>query len=268
MNVAIITGTSSGLGKEFLKQIYSRYTFLEEIWIISRRESKLNTIKKETEKEGGPKIIPIALDLTDEACFDILKNKLDEQKPDVRILINNAGCGLIGDVLGADYKAQANMVDLNNKALTIITTLVLPYMRPGKKEGTRVYPYIINVCSIASFAPNPRMSVYCSTKAYVLSYTKSLNYELKKRFGKHRINVLAVCPGPMRTEFLEVAGIDPGTSKTFDKLPYCIPEKVALGAVKSAEKGKTIYTPRLFYKFYRILAKILPHNWIMPMSKT
>lgn len=268
MKIAIITGTSSGLGKEFLKQIYDRYSFLDEIWIISRRENKLLDIKKTTEKKDGPIIVPISLDLTNESSCRLLADKLAQEKPDVRILINNAGCGVIGDVLGSDYKAQANMVDINVKALTIITTLVLPYMEPGKIEGTKIYPYIINVCSIASFAPNPRMSVYCSTKAYVLSYTKSLNFELKKSLGKKRINVLAVCPGPMKTEFLEVAGIDPGTSKTFDMLPYCIPEKVARKSVERAEKGKTIYTPRLLYKIYRILAKILPHNWIMPISKT
>ncbi|MBR3838675.1 MAG: SDR family NAD(P)-dependent oxidoreductase [Clostridia bacterium] len=268
MEIAIITGTSSGLGKEFLKQIYDRYSCLDEIWIISRRESKLFDIKKSIEKENGPVIIPMALDLTDEDSCLLLSDKLNRQKPNIRVLINNAGCGVIGDVLDADYKAQANMVDINVRALTVITTLVLKYMKPGKTEGTKTYPFIINVCSIASFAPNPRMSVYCSTKAYVMSYTKALNYELKSRFGKNRINVLAVCPGPMRTEFLEVAGIAPGTSKTFDILPYCIPEKVAQKAVKRAEKGKTVYTPRLLYKIYRIVAKILPHNWIMPVSKT
>lgn len=149
MEIAIITGTSSGLGKEFLKQIYDRYSCLDEIWIISRRESKLFDIKKSIEKENGPVIIPMALDLTDEDSCLLLSDKLNRQKPNIRVLINNAGCGVIGDVLDADYKAQANMVDINVRALTVITTLVLKYMKPGKTEGTKTYPFIINVCSIA-----------------------------------------------------------------------------------------------------------------------
>ena len=108
------------------------------------------------------------------------------------------------------------------------------------------------------------MTVYCSTKAYVLSFTKSLNFELRGT----GINVCAVCPGPMATEFLDVAGISGGKSKTFETLPYCDPDKVAAGALKAASGGRNIYTPKAFYKFYRFLAKILPHSLVMKMSKT
>ena len=123
--------------------------------------------------------------------------------------------------------------------------------------------YIINVCSIASFCPNARMSVYSSTKAYVKSFSRGVRFENKKR----GINVLAVCPGPMNTEFLGVAGIS-GNSKTFETLPYCDPSKVAIGSIKAAEKGRAIYTPRAFYKFYRALAKVVPTSIMMHLSKT
>ena len=161
------------------------------------------------------------------------------------------------------YPDQAGMVDLNCRALTAVTTICLPYMkrRAGKEK---VSSFILNTCSIASFAPNPRMTVYCSTKAYVLSFTKSLNFELRGT----GINVCAVCPGPMATEFLDVAGISGGKSKTFETLPYCDPDKVAAGALKAASGGRNIYTPKAFYKFYRFLAKILPHSLVMKMSKT
>ena len=108
------------------------------------------------------------------------------------------------------------------------------------------------------------MTVYCSTKAYVLSFTKSLRFELRGT----GINVCAVCPGPMATEFLDVAGISGGKSKTFETLPYCDPDKVAAGALKAASAGRNVYTPRAFFKFYRFLAKILPHSLVMRMSKT
>ena len=108
------------------------------------------------------------------------------------------------------------------------------------------------------------MSVYSATKAYVMSFTKSLRYELRKR----KINVTAICPGPMATEFLDVAGIDKGVSKTFDTLPYCDPMKTAKNGIKAAKHGRCVYTPRGFYKFYRVLAKMLPHSWLLGASKT
>ena len=108
------------------------------------------------------------------------------------------------------------------------------------------------------------MTVYSATKAYVMSFTKSLRYELKKK----KINVTAVCPGPMKTEFLAVAGIDKANSPAFNNLPYCDPVKVAKGAIKSAKNGRCVHTPHPFYKFYRVLAKVLPHSWLMPLSKT
>ena len=147
------------------------------------------------------------------------------------------------------------MVSLNVKALTEITTIALRYMDKGS--------HIINTCSIASFVPNARMTVYSATKAYVLSFTKSLRYELRKK----KITVTAICPGPMDTEFLAVAGIEKGVSKTFDTLPRCNVEKTAKKGIKASKKGKCVYTPKFFYKFYRVLSKILPHSWLMGASK-
>ena len=126
-------------------------------------------------------------------------------------------------------------------------------------EGGR----ILNVSSIASFCPNPRMTVYSSTKAYVSSFTVGLNEELRRR----KISVTAVCPGPMATEFLSLAGIT-GHSSTFEFLPYCDQVKVAGGALRAAKAGRTIYTPKLFYKFYRLLAKAMPSQLLVKFVKT
>ena len=148
------------------------------------------------------------------------------------------------------------MISLNAKALTEITTIVLPHMSERS--------FIINTCSIASFVPNANLSVYSATKAYVLHYSRGLRYELRKR----KINVTVICPGPMETEFLSVAGLDGGQSKAFDALPRCNPEKTARNGIKKAKKGRFIYTPRLFYKFYRLLSKVLPTSWIIGLAKT
>ncbi len=252
MKIAIITGVTSGLGVEFLKSVSTAHSDLDEIWIIARRIDRLNEIAKSYPQ----KIRPIALDLCDEESIETLKNLIKNETPDIRVLINNAGFGELGEFYKNDYKTQMSMIDLNNRALTALCTICAEYMTKGA--------YIINVSSIASFAPTPRMAVYCSTKAYVLSFTKCIREELKPK----KINALAVCPGPMRTEFLDVAGISGGKSKTFETLPYCNPSVVAKKSVYYAQKGKSIYIPRLFYKFYNFLAKIIPHCLVMKMSKT
>lgn len=252
MKIAVITGASSGLGGEFYKSVITLYPELDEIWLIARRKERLDTLAAAF---PGVRTRSLSMDLTDPKSFSEIESILAQEKPEIRILINNAGFGSLGNVAELDYSLQNRQIDLNAKALTAISCLSLRYMKKGS--------YIVNVCSIAAFAPNPRLTVYSATKAYVLSFSKGLRYELKPR----GINVLAVCPGPMRTEFLSVAGITDQNSKTFATLPYCNPARVARTALKKAEAGCAVYTPRFFFKFYRVLAKLLPHNWIMPVSK-
>ena len=253
MKIAVITGASSGLGYEYVKAVIARYPDLDEYWLIARRTERLEAIAAEYPDK---KIVPLSLDLTKEESFAEYASLLMASKPDIRLLINNAGFGKLGKLADMPYGDQMKMVDLNNKALTGMTNISLPYMNKGS--------YVLNVCSIASFAPNPRMTVYCSTKAYVLSFSRSLRFELKDK----GINVIAVCPGPMNTEFLANAGIEEGSSKAFDTLPYCDPEKVARVSLVKADAGKGIYTPHGFFKFYRVLAKILPHELVMYLSQT
>lgn len=251
MKIAIITGASSGLGAEFVNEFIRRENDLDEIWIIARHSEVLNSFVQISKK-----CIPLALDITKEESIQEIAYKLQQSSANIRFLVNNAGVGTIGNLRNMEFSTQTQMIALNCAALTALTTICLPYMQ---KDSC-----IINSCSIASFAPNPGMTVYSSTKAYVLSFSKSLRYEEKK----NGIHVLAVCPGPMRTAFLDIAGITPGRSKTFDTLPYCDPARVAQIAVKKAVKNKAVYTPRVFFKCYRVLAKVLPHNWLLPFSKT
>lgn len=252
MKIAILTGASSGVGKEFFDALCEKYNYLDEVWVVARRAQRLEKLK-----EGAPfEVRTISVDLTEHKGIEAINSLLKNEKPDVEILINNAGFGKLGYIDEIPYTEHIDMVNLNNAALTALCCLCVPYMKQGA--------FIVNVASIAAFAPNPRMATYCSTKAYVLHFSKCLREELKKR----RINVLAVCPGPMATEFLDIAGISGGKSKTFETLPYCNPRDVAFKALKKAQKGKGVYTPRTFFKFYRLLAKIAPHNIIMKFSKT
>ena len=252
MKTAIITGASSGLGRELARQIEDVFPDIECYWLIARRETRLESLSISL---PGRHTRCLALDLCDPMSFVALKDQLAEEKPEISLLVNCAGCGYLGRVGEMDTATQTRMVDLNVRALTAVTNIVLPYMPEGS--------HILNVSSIASFCPNPRMTVYSSTKAYVSHFTVGLNEELRRR----KIGVTAVCPGPMDTEFLPLAGIT-GRSSTFEFLPYCDQVRVAGGALRAAKAGRVIYTPRLLYKFYRVLAKLTPSQLLVKFVKT
>ncbi len=247
MNIAVITGASSGLGKEYVKAVYNKYSNLDEILIIARREDRLIEIAKGISE----KIVPVSMDITSNDFTQNFENLLKEKNANIRVLINNAGFGKLGNFYDISVADNRDMITLNCTAFTVLERIALEYMNDNAK--------IINICSIASFAPNSRMAVYSSTKAYVMSFSRALREELKPR----KINVLAVCPGPMDTEFLSVANIKKGTSKTFDTLPRVSPKTVAEKSLVASEKNRAVYTNRLFYKFYRFVAKILPANLVV-----
>ena len=153
-----------------------------------------------------------------------------------------------GKVDEIDIAKQTNMIDLNVKALTKITYYALDFMSEGSK--------IINTASIVAFAPTPNMASYSATKTYVMSFSRALRHELRKR----KINVTAVCPGPMATEFFTVAGVESDQKSLINKLPMCDANKVAKKGIKAAKRGKAVYTPRALYKFLRLVGKTVPHT--------
>ena len=252
MKTAIITGASLGLGREFVRRLEEYFPDVEQVWLISRSRAALEETASLLNRPSA-RVLP--LDLCDSASFDALAAALKEAQPEVTLLINNAGCGQLGNVGETELVAQTRMTELNVRAFTAVTHLTVPYMARGGR--------IINVSSIASFCPNPRMTVYSATKAFVSFFSRGLGVELKPR----GITVTAVCPGPMATDFLDTADIT-GKSKTFDILPYCDPAKVAGGSLAAARKGRAVYTPKGFYKFYRGLAKVLPQKLMIQFTKT
>lgn len=252
MRTAIITGASSGLGREFVRQLEDVFPDVECYWLIARRRERLAEMAGQLSHKS---VECLALDLCDPMSFVALQEKLASDHPDVEVLINNAGCGYLGRMGETETAVQTRMVDLNVRAMTAMTNLVIPYMPAGGR--------ILNTSSIASFCPTPRMTVYGASKAYVSSFTVGLSEELKRR----DITVTAVCPGPMKTEFLDVGSIT-GRSPAFEYLPYCDQVRVAAGALRAAKAGRTMYTPRLFYKFYRLLAKVAPVKLVVKFTKT
>lgn len=253
MRTAIITGASAGLGKEYVLAAARKYRDIDEFWLIARRADLLEEIKSVFPEDISVKILP--LDLNEKSAVYKIKELLEEHSPEVKLLINNAGFGKLGNVWEIDGEVQRSMVDLNCGALTHITSLVIPYMTAGSG--------ILNVCSIASFAPTPRMTTYGATKSYVMSFSRGLREELKSK----KINVLAVCPGPMSTAFLTRADIKKGSSGPFDHLPYCEPKEIAVKSLDALRRGKAVYTNRFLYKFYRILGKYAPKSIMMKFTK-
>lgn len=250
MKVGIITGASSGLGAEFACRAACYDGGLDELWLIARRADRLHALQAKL----NCRVRCVPLDLADPASFEAYRLLLETEHPDVRLLVNCAGLGFLGDFEKISVRDDMSMCDVNIRALTVFTALTVPYLSKGSG--------IIFVSSIASFAPTPRMTIYSSTKAYVSSLAKGLRSELAPR----GINVLAVNPCPMNTEFLEIGKIT-GNSRAFARLPRCNPAQVAEVSLRKAAKGRGQYTPLPFFKVYRVLAKLLPHNFIMHFSK-
>ncbi len=252
MVTAVITGASSGLGKEYINAIIAQYPSVDVFWLIARRKELLKEI---AEEHPDKTIAAISLDLTQEESLSIFEQLLKENNPEIKVLVNNAGFGKGSDFFSAPCAQQLDMINLNCRALTAITRLCLPYMLDDS--------LVLNVSSIAAFAPCPRMSVYSATKSYVLSLSKALHDELSPR----GIKVLAVCPGVMETDFWQVAGIPEGKSRLIDKLPKVSPQAVAVGSLRAAKRGKLVYTKGAFYKLYHVLGKILPHGFLMEFTE-
>ena len=253
MRTAVITGASSGLGAELVAAAAKEFPEIECFWLMSRDARKLTETAKTLPK--GKKAEIISVDLATDEGYVLYAEKLEAEKPNVVLLINAAGLGHLGNVADSMWQKQVQMVDVNVRGVTAVTTITLPYMERGGR--------IINISSIASFCPNPRMTVYSSTKAFVSSFGAGLNDELRKT----GIRVTTVSPGPIDTAFLEKANIK-GNSKMFKMLPYCDVKKTAKGAVKASAKGRKYYTPRAFFKLYRVVAKIIPQGIMVKIART
>lgn len=248
MRIAVITGASSGIGKEFARQISDCYRKLDEIWILSRSTEKLEALKEELEKKGSFTVKVYDGDLNRDYIYYRVKKDLQKEKPDIRILVNSAGIGKIGRVEETDADIQAEMVELNCKALTKMTCLCLPYLSKGSR--------IMNVASAAAFAPQPGFAVYAATKAYVHSFSRALSYELKKR----KILVTSVCPGPVDTAFFKKAGT---VSQSGKKAVMVKPDGVVKKALADTRKGKEISVYGLPMKGARAAAKVFPDGLVM-----
>ena len=243
MKIAIITGASSGMGREFVLQLDAQQEF-DEIWVIARRKDRLEALAGEVRA----KIRPIALDLTEASSLDAYRSLLEETKPQVSVLVNAGGFGKFGAFANMPLDQMMNMIDLNDKALTAISYLTLPYLSAGS--------VVYQLGSLSSFQPVPYIGVYGATKAYVLSLSRALNMEWKPR----GIRVMAVCPFWVKTEFFNRAVTD-DTIVYYAR--YYEAKNVVAQALRDMKRGKDVSIHGKYAQAQVFATKLLPHKMVM-----
>ena len=246
MKIAIVTGASSGMGREFVLQLGS-YVQVDEVWAIARRTEALQKL----EQECGLKVRPISLDLCDMESFTAVEQLLAQEKPDVKLLVNAAGFGKFGAYHKVSLADDARMVDLNCKALLLMTRLVIPYMAPGS--------HILQLDSLSAFQPVPYITTYGATKAFVLSYSRAMNRELRGA----GIRMMTMNPGWVKTEFFRHAfQTNEGEVQYFDRL-YEAKDVVATGLKDLYKTKKDCSIHGFPVKFQVFLVKLVPHRFVM-----
>lgn len=238
--VAIITGATGGLGTEFVRRI-NGWDTIDEIWAVGRNADKLNNLSVLYQK-----VKTIRADLLKNG-MEVLSDKVTAEKPDIRLLINNAGVGYFGLYETMDAEKIGSFCDLNCTIPSQLISIALPYM----KEGSG----ILNISSASSFQPNPYLALYSASKVYLKNLSRALSMEMKSR----GITVTAVCPGWIDTEMLP----HEKDGKSIKYTGMIRAEKVVNTALKDYKKGKDMSVPGAFSMWFRFYSKIMPTRIVM-----
>ena len=244
--IAVITGASSGIGKEFATRI-SAYGELDEVWVIARNLQKLEELRSKIPFS----LKTISLDLSKNESFEEYEKLLSEEKPFIKLLINCSGFGKFQATEKIPVSENLNMVNLNCAALLAMTQISLKYMGEGSD--------IIEISSVAAYQPVPYINVYAATKAFVLSFSRGLSREVKSR----GIHVMAVCPFWTKTEFFDRAATQDNKAVTYYSVMFTAEEIVAqaLKDMKKKKKDTSLHTFKVKLQIFGV--KILPHKLVM-----
>ena len=246
--IALVTGASSGMGREFVRQL-GACAGLDEIWAIARRADRLEALQG----LSPCPVRPIPLDLTRRESIDSLKGMLAAEQPVICVLVGAAGLGRIGPTASIPDADNDAMIDLNCRAAVDVTAACLPYLRRGSR--------VLEICSTAGFQPMPCLNVYAATKAFLLSYTKALHHELLPR----GIHVTAVCPYWVKdTEFIPQARQTGAAG--FRHFPLASrSESVVRRALRDSRLNLWVSTPGPVCTVHRLTAKFVPHALMVPL---
>ncbi len=243
---ALITGASAGIGRGFARQLANRARTLV---LVARREQRLNELREELHNRTAQLNVQTrVVDLSDKAQIAELIRWLEQSKIEIDFLINNAGLGDYGSIATSDPDRDARIIQVNITALTLLTSGLLPRMI-AKKRGA-----ILNVSSSAGFLPIPGMAVYAATKAYVNSFSEALRAELRGS----GVTVTALCPGPVHTEFADVAKRPGGQPETGPGFIYVSVEQTVRDTLAAVEADKPLIIPGVMMKLAMFLVRIMP----------
>ena len=242
----LITGASAGIGREFARQLAG---CARSLILVARREDRLAELRDELQEQHPNLAVEIRqVDLADPAQLQELMEWFDRENINVDLLINNAGLGDSGPFATSDPIRNEQMTLVNVVALASLTRHVLPQMIAKHRGG------ILNVSSSAGFLPVPGSTVYAATKAYVTSFSEALRAELHGT----GISVCALCPGPVRTEFQQVARRPDGRPEIGPKFVLVPVEQVVRDAINGLEADKPIVIPGFAMKLAMLLARLTP----------
>lgn len=253
--IAIVTGASSGIGEAFVKEICVTDENLDEIWIVARRQDKLDALLALT---GDKRIRPVKADLTNASDLESIGQRLSSGEYSVYLLVNCAGLGKRGNLSDNAIEDIAATINVNCQSLTLLTKIVLPYMKTSeeKRGGGR----IINIASSAAFLPQPGFAVYAASKSYVLNFSRALGAELSSR----GIVVTAVCPGPVDTEFLGKATGGRETEFTGIRKNFVAQaDKLAKASLKASYKGRKVLVYKFSQKMVHFISKAFPTGLVL-----
>ena len=245
--IAVITGASSGIGREFVRTLASHGQY-DEVWAIARNAERLEALKNDTDIA----VRPISIDLSAPDAAQKYSELLEQSKPQVALLINCSGYGKFEATDKISLEQNLGMIDLNCRALTAIAYLTLPYMSRGSE--------MINIASVAAFQPIPYINVYGASKAYVLSFSRALGRELAPR----GIRVLAVCPFWTKTAFFDRAVNKDSDAVVNKYVAMYTPEFIVKKAWAALnKKNKDYVIPGFKAKMQVLAVKLLPHSIVM-----
>jgi short-subunit dehydrogenase len=250
---ALVTGASSGIGAEIARALAGRG---HGVTLTARREERLLELASELTDRHRVVAGVIAADIGAAEGRERLTAELERLELEVDVLVNNAGFGHTGDFVDAERERQVAMVALNCDAVVDLSARFLPRMVANGAGA------VINIASTAAFQPLAGTATYAATKAFVLSFSEAVHSELKGT----GVTVTAVCPGPVRTEFAEQAGIGGAEEKT-PGLIWMSAEDLAAEAVKATEQGKRAVVPGLLNHAGSLLGRHTPRRFSLPLSR-
>jgi short-subunit dehydrogenase len=252
-STALVTGASSGIGEAIARELAGRG---QHLTLTARREQRLTELAAELHREYGVRAGVVACDLGDAAGRDRLSDTIEELGLEVEVLINNAGFGYAGDFVDADRERQVAMVRLNCEAVVDLCGRYLPEMIQRGRGA------VLNIASTGAFQPMPKSATYGATKAFVLSHSEALHQELKGT----GVTLTAVCPGPIRTEFMDASGMGDAEGET-PGFVWMSAEDLAREAVDAVDKGKRAVVPGTLNFAGSLLGRFSPRKVLLPVTE-